>query len=253
MNSLSVVVLTHNEEKNIEECLRSVEWADEIIIVDSNSTDGTTEVARRWTEKIYQRKWEGFGPLKNFGIEKAMGDWILSLDADERVTEELKREIQEVLQNKNPIQGYYLPRRAFFLGRPIRAGGWYPGYVLRLFQREKGRFNHSLVHEALQVKGKVGYLKEELLHYTDTDLHHYLEKLQQYTSLAAEELYERGVRSNLPRLLLRPPYFFFRMFIIRRGFLDGFHGFILAVLSAFYVFVKYAKLWEKERNQKSNV
>jgi len=162
MSRLSVVILTHNEEKNIEECLHSVEWADEIVLVDTHSQDRTVEIARKWTQKIYEKKWEGFGPLKNFGIEKATGDWILSLDADERVSDELKMEIQKVVfqDQNNSIQAYSFPRLAYFLGRPIRTGGWYPGYVLRLFRRGKATFNHSLVHESLEVKGGVGSLQE---------------------------------------------------------------------------------------------
>jgi glycosyltransferase involved in cell wall biosynthesis len=247
--NLSVVILAHNEERNIEECIRTVEWADEIIVVDAESSDRTVELARKWTDKVYEKEWLGFGPLKNFGIEKATGEWVLSLDADERVTEDLKREIQKIVSQNNatPLNGYYFPRLAFFLGRPIRTGGWYPGYVLRLFRREKGRFNHALVHEALEVDGEVGYLKSDLLHYSYLLLHQYLEKFQQYTSLSALELKKKGKSFKLRYLLLRPSYFFFRMYVLKRGFLDGAHGFILAALSAFSVFVKYAKLWEIEK------
>jgi glycosyltransferase involved in cell wall biosynthesis len=253
MNRLSVVILARNEERNIEECIRTVEWADEIIVVDAESSDRTVALAKKWTGKVYEKKWLGFGPLKNFGIEKTTGDWILSLDADERVTEDLKKEIQKVVfqNNATPVQGYYFPRLAFFLGRPIRTGGWYPGYVLRLFQRGKGKFNQALVHEALEVDGEVGYLKSDLLHFSYLLLHQYLEKFQQYTSLAAQELNKKGKSFKLRYLFLRPPYFFFRMYVLKRGFLDGAHGFILATLSAFSVFVKYAKLWEIEKLQSS--
>lgn len=241
--SLSVVVVTLNEESNIGDCLETVSWADEIVVVDCHSQDRTREIARKYTHKIYTTEAKGFGQLKNHAISKATCDWVLSLDADERVTPELAREIGKTIA-KPSFEGYAISRKAYFLGRWMRHGGWYPGYVVRLFQREGGMFSNDLVHESLIMNGKVGRLKEDLLHYTDPNLSHYMEKLERYTSLAAEELSRRGSLFRL-RHLLHPPLFFLKMYFLRAGFLDGIHGLILSLLSGFHVLLKYAKLWEK--------
>jgi hypothetical protein len=173
---------------------------------------------------------------------------VFWIDADERVTPELRDEILAAL-NGNPMTGgFEMPRLANFLGKWIRHGGWYPGYVLRLFRREAGRFNDRKVHEGVQVDGKIARLKNHLLHYTDRNLQHYFEKFNRYTSLAAEELHHRGRRFHWWDLFVRPPWFFFRMYVLKAGFLDGVHGFILALLSATYVLMKYAKLWELQKS-----
>lgn len=240
--SLSVVVVTLNEESNIGESLRTVDWADEIIVVDSFSNDRTREIARRYTDRIYRIEKKGFGELKSYALSKASCDWVLSLDADERVTPELEREIRKTIE-KPSFEGYAIPRKAYFLGRWMRHGGWYPGYVMRLFKRGRGRFTNDLVHETVFIDGKVGKLKQDLLHYTDPDLAHYLEKLARYTSLAALDLKNRGERFQ-PLHLLRPLLAFLKMYVTRAGFLDGIHGLVLSLLSSFYVLLKYAKLWE---------
>jgi len=245
--SLSALVITKNEAENIRECLASLQWVDEIIVVDAESTDGTAALAREFTGRIFVRRWEGFSAAKNFALSQCAGDWILWIDADERVTPELRDEIIATLKKAPVVNGFELPRLANFLGKWIRHGGWYPGYVLRLFRREAGRFNDRPVHEGVQVDGKMGRLKNHLLHYTDPNLQHYFEKFNRYTSLAAEELHHHGRRFHLWDLLLRPLWFFFRMYVFRAGFLDGMHGFILAMLSAAYVCTKYAKLWEKQK------
>jgi glycosyltransferase involved in cell wall biosynthesis len=246
--SISALVITKNEAENLRECLASLQWVDEIVVVDAESSDGTAALAKEFTDKIFVRRWEGFSAAKNFALSQCTGEWVLWIDADERITPELRDEIIATLAGNPRANGYEMPRLANFLGRWIRHGGWYPGYVLRLFRREAGRFNERQVHEGVQVAGEIGRLANYLLHYTDRNLQHYFEKLNRYTSLAAEELYHRGRRFHLWDLLSRPGWFFFRMYVLKAGFLDGVHGFILALLSASYVLTKYAKLWEKQKS-----
>ena len=245
MNSLSVIVITLNEEKNIADCLKSVSWASEIVLVDGGSTDKTLEIARGFTEKTFVKPWEGYGASKNFGLEHCTGDWVLWLDADERVTPGLAEELKGILANDttSPV-AFEIPRKAFFLGKWIRHCGWYPGHVLRLFRRKAGHFSENKVHERLEVSGEKGRLRSDLLHYTDPNLWHYFEKFNRYTTLAAEELSGNRARFKISQLIVRPFWVFVRMYILKRGFLDGIHGLVLSVLSAAYVFTKYAKLWE---------
>lgn len=245
MKALTVIVLAKDEEKNIGDCLASAKWADEIIVIDSGSEDDTVKRARRFTKHVFVRPWKGFGEAKNFAIRKARGEWIFWLDADERITPELAREIRETLAGIPIHSGYSVPRKAFFLGKWIRHSGWYPGRVVRLFRRAHGRFNDEKVHERLIIDGTIGELRSDLLHYTDPSLEHYFRKFDRYTSLAAEELFGKGRRFSRARLLLNPVWTFWRMYVIRKGFLDGLHGLVLSVVSAGYVFVKYAKLWER--------
>jgi len=248
LGSLSVIVITKNEERNIRECLKSVSWASEVVLVDGGSIDKTVDIARSMGAKVHLRPWEGYGAAKNFALSQCTGAWVLWLDADERATDSLAGEIQSIVGKEvGGFSGYEVARRAYFLNRWIRHCGWYPGYVLRLFKREAGRFTEDRVHERLEVKGKVGRLRSDLLHYTDPNLQHYFEKFNRYTSLGAEELVEKGKHFGIAKLIFRPIWVFVRMYLIRRGFLDGIPGFILCVLSAGYVFTKYAKLWELSR------
>jgi glycosyltransferase involved in cell wall biosynthesis len=249
MASVTVITLTLNEERNIRECLESARWADELIVVDSGSTDGTIGIARSFTSNVFSIKWEGYGAARNYALTKASSDWILWLDADERVTPELAAEIRGILMDpRHDVNGYAIARRAYFLGRWIRHSGWYPGRVVRLFKRGKGRFSETRVHEQLQIDGRAVTTRHDLLHLTDPDLVHYLSKFNTYTSLAAEDMANAGRRFRLRDLLLRPPFQFVKMYILRFGFLDGIEGFILAVLSGAYVFAKYAKLWERQNS-----
>ncbi len=243
---LSAIVITKNEAHNLRECLSSLNWVQEIIVVDAESDDATAELGREFTDKVFVRPWQGYAPAKNFALAQCTGDWVLWIDADERVTPELREEICELLSKPPACEGYEIPRLANFLGKWIMHGGWYPGYVLRLFQREGARFNERTVHEGVTLKGKIGRLQNHLLHYTDPNLEHYLEKFNRYTSLAAKELQRQGRKFHGWDLLLRPGWFFLRMYVFKTGFLDGMAGFILARLSAAYVFTKYAKLWEIE-------
>ena len=244
MTPVSVLVITRNEEDNIAACLESVAWADEIILVDAESKDRTVELARRFTSKIFLEAWKGFAEAKAFGVTKARNEWILWLDADERVTPELGKEIQEVLLTDPPVAAYRVARRAYFLGRWIRHSGWYPGKVTRLFRKDRASFSNDAVHEGLDIHGETTDLRNDLLHFTDPTLFHYLSKFNRYTSLACGDLVRSGKRFRFSDLLVRPGWQFLKMYIVKRGFLDGFPGLVLALLSSSYVFTKYAKLWE---------
>jgi glycosyltransferase involved in cell wall biosynthesis len=251
LTRVSVIVITRNEERNIRDCLSSARWADEIIVVDSGSSDGTVAAAREFSDKVFERPWEGFGASKNFALSQARNDWVFWLDADERVTPELAEEIELSLSGQTDMVGFSVPRKAFFLGTWIRHCGWYPGRVVRLFRRDKAVFSNDRVHERLIVDGPVAELKSDLLHYTDPSLEHYFTKFNRYTSLAAEDLAGKGRRTGIGRMLLNPVWTFFRMYFLRLGFLDGMPGLILCMLSAGYVFTKYAKLWERTRTMEA--
>lgn len=251
MNRLSAVVVTLNEEANIVECLKSVHFADEIVVVDSQSSDSTVQLAKRFTDKVYQTTFEGYGKLKNDAMAKASGDWILSIDADERVSPRLAEEIAEVVGTDSNCSGYLMPRRTFFLGRWIMHGGWYPGYVLRLFRKDSASFSNALVHENVAVSGDVGKLEGELLHYSDPNLKRYLSKLDRFTDLSSQALFENGRRTGFNDLLFRPTFMFWKMYFFKLGILDGMQGLILSLLSAVHVFIKYVKLWEKCRTSQA--
>jgi glycosyltransferase involved in cell wall biosynthesis len=248
MATLSVITLTLNEARNLHDCLASVQWADELIVVDSGSIDETVEIARTFTDDILTIEWIGYGAARNFALGKAKGDWILWLDADERVTPELAGEIRSLLDAPPAgVTGYSIARRAYFLGRWIRHSGWYPSRVVRLFRNGFGHFSETRVHEQLHVDGKVARASHDLLHFTDPDLFHYLDKSNRYTSLAAEDMEAAGRRFRVVDVVFRPAFQFAKMYLFRQGFRDGREGFLLAVLSSAYVFTKYAKLWERTR------
>lgn len=213
------------------------------MVVDSNSSDDTKKIASEFTDRIYNLDWGGFGPAKEFARKQARGEWILSIDADEVVTGELRGEIQKVIDYDDPLNGYLIPRRSNFLGRWVRHGGWYPDFVLRLFKKQKGQFTSRMVHEKVIVDGRTGKLENDLLHYTDPDLDHYLVKLNRYTSIGALQRLKEDKKSSPTDLLIRPAATFTKMYFFKLGFLDGMAGLILAVASAFHVFVKYAKSW----------
>ena len=252
MSDLSVIVITLNEEKNIRDCLQSVAWADEIVVVDSKSTDRTVEIAREFTEKIIITDWIGYSRTKKLALEQATCEWVLWIDADERATEDLKSEIRSVIKADPPQNGFEAARRAFFLGKWIKHCGWYQGYVLRLFRKNKGRFDENLVHEGVILAGERGRLKGDLVHFTDDSLEHYLEKFNKYTSLAAQRLFSQNRRAGFLAIILRAFFIFIKMYILRLGFLDGLKGFMLCLLSANYVAVKYAKLWELDFFERRN-
>lgn len=250
MINLSAIIIAYNEEYNIGRCLNSLSGVvdDIVVLIDSRTTDRTEEIVRSFTSINYEVvDWMGYGPTKNYALTKAKYDWVLWVDADEELTPELKEELKNFKTGNPQYDAYYIKRRAFFLGRWIKHCGWYPGYVIRLFDKNKTRFDTKNVHEGLQVEGQKGYLKNDLNHYTDPNVKHYFDKFNNYTSLAAEELHNNGKRAAITDILLRPPFLFIKMYILRLGFLDGIHGLILSVFSSLYVFTKYVKLWEMNR------
>jgi glycosyltransferase involved in cell wall biosynthesis len=242
MTSLSAVIITKNEEQNIRRCLESVKFADEIIVIDSNSTDKTKEIAEKQGAKVFNFPWQGFGPAKQEGVNLATGEWILSIDADEEVPADLAKEIVNKISSANGISAFYLKRKTMFLGRWILYCGWYPGYVLRLFQKKEGNFDNAVVHEKVETKGRVEYLQSDLLHYSYPDLETYFSKFNRYTTLGAEEAFHAGKKAGWFGIIIKPPVSFLKHYIVRQGFRDGLEGFILSVLSAVAVLVKYAKL-----------
>jgi glycosyltransferase involved in cell wall biosynthesis len=244
---LSVTVIAHNEEARLRACLESAAWADEIVVVDAESTDRTVAVAREFTDRVTVRPWPGFVAQKNHAIECASGEWVLSLDADEQVTPELRSRIARILAEDGPADGYAIPRRNVFWGRWVRHGGLYPDFQLRLFRRRAGRFTGDGVHESVQVSGRVERLAEPLLHHSYRGIEDFVARSNRYSSLAARDWIERGRRVRLAHLILRPLGRFLSMYIIRLGVLDGWRGLVLALLYADYVFLRMAKAWEGQR------
>jgi (heptosyl)LPS beta-1,4-glucosyltransferase len=248
MRTISAVIITKNEERNIERCIRSVLWADEVIVVDAGSTDATAAIGRSLGARVIDHAWEGFAVQKEFAAAQAQSDWVLSLDADEEITAELRAEIERLRTDPpaDDVDGYRMPRKSFFLGTWIRHGGWYPGYQMRLFRRSAAAMNHRPVHEGFDVRGAVGTLAAPINHFTYDTLSQYLEKMNDYTSLdVANKLSERpDAVVHWYHCVLNPIALFLRMYISLRGYRDGFHGFLLAVYSSLYKLLVYAKSWE---------
>ena len=243
MPRLSVTIITSNEAAHIGAALESVAWADERIVVDSGSTDDTVAIARRHAEVVVVRDWPGYSEQKNHAASLARHDWILSLDADERVTPELAAEIQTLLASGPSAPGYRMPRVTWHLGRWIRSTDWYPDHQLRLYDRRHGRWPARRVHESVQLDGPPGSLAHELQHYAYRDLSHHLATIDRYTTLAAEQLRDEGHRTRALAIALHPPAAFLRNYVLRRGFRDGAAGLIVSALNSYYVFLKLTKLW----------
>jgi glycosyltransferase involved in cell wall biosynthesis len=241
---VSVTVITYNEAANIAAALESVSWADEIVVVDSESTDGTVEIVRRYTDKVIVRAWPGYIAQKNFAAERAAHDWIFSLDADERVTPALADEVRRALDTGSAAAGYRVPRVTFHLGRWMRSTDWYPDYQLRLYDRRRSRWTGHYVHESVRAEGPVVDLQNDLQHYAYRDLSHHLQSMDRYTTLAARQMYEEGRRAGWFDVLIHPRLAFFRNYILRGGFRDGMPGLIVSVMNSYYVSLKFAKLWE---------
>ncbi len=244
---VSVTVITRNEAGNLADALRSVFWADEIIVVDAESTDETVAIAHQFTEHVVVRAWPGYIDQKNHAAGLARHDWILSLDADERVTPELAREIRDLLDREPPVRGYRVPRVTWHLGRWIRSTDWYPDYQLRLYDRRAGRWTGMDVHESVTVDGGAGRLQGEILHYAYRDLSHHLATIDRYTTLAARQMFAQGRRATVVDLAAHPPLAFLRNYLLRRGFRDGMPGLIVSLVNSYYVLLKFAKLWELQR------
>jgi len=244
---LSVVVVTLNEEERLRACLESAAWADELIVVDALSHDKTVPIAREFTDRVMVRPWPGFAAQKNFAIDEARGDWILSLDADETVSPELRGEITRVLAEGGPHDGYRTPRRNIFWDQWIRHGGLWPDWQLRLFRRGRGRFVERIVHESVVVSGSVGRLEGPLIHRSYRDVADFLARADRYSTLAAEEWLRSGRRARLSDMVLRPLGRFFSMYVLQWGVLDGARGFLLASLYAYYVLIRSVKAWERQK------
>jgi glycosyltransferase involved in cell wall biosynthesis len=246
---LSVTIITRNESAHIAEALASVQWAEDIIVVDSHSTDDTAAIARRFTDRVVVHDWEGYSAQKNHAAGLARFDWILSLDADERVTPQLAEEIRGRLEQSPPVGGYQVPRVSYYLGRWLRSTDWYPDYQVRLYDRRAARWTGQYVHESVTVDGPVGRLRAELLHYPYRDISHHLQTIDRYTGLAARQLFEAGRRASVLDIAVRPPLAFLRNYVLRRGFTDGGAGFVVSMLNSGYVLLKFAKLWEMGRKK----
>jgi glycosyltransferase involved in cell wall biosynthesis len=244
---LSVTIITRNEAANIDAALASVAWADEVVVVDCGSTDDTAARARRGGARVLHRDWTGYVDQKNFAAAQAAHDWILSLDADERVTPPLAAEVRALLAADPPHAGYRVPRVSWYLGQWVRSTDWYPDHQLRLYDRTRGRWSPRRVHESVTVETDVGRLRHELEHRPYRDISHHLQTMNQYTSLAAADMHEQGRRAGAAALLLHPPAAFLRNYLARGGFRQGSLGLVISLLNAYYVFLKFAKLWEKQR------
>jgi glycosyltransferase involved in cell wall biosynthesis len=240
---LTVTVITRDEAANIDACLAAVAWADERLVVDCGSTDGTPDLARARGARVIVRDWPGYSAQKNFAAEQAAHDWIYSLDADERVTPELAAEIQRVLSGDPSEAGFRGPRVTWYFGRWIRTTDWYPDYQLRLYHRGRARWKERRVHESVEAAGPIGRLTHDLQHLPYRSLSHHLQTMDRYTTLAAQAMHESGRRAGLGAVALHPPAAFLRNFVLRRGFLDGTPGFVISALNSYYVFLKFVKLW----------
>lgn len=239
-------MICYNEEGILGKSLSSVQWADEIVVVDSFSTDRSLEITKEYTHRVYQHDWQGYGKQKNLALTYAGNPWVLSLDADEVVSPELAREIQAVM-TREPLQdGYRIPRKTCYLGRFLDHV-WYPDYKVRLFRRNYVQWGEEKVHETLHLHGSVGTLRNPLLHYSFSSIQDHLETIQRYTTSGAEELAARGRRFSLFRLFVSPLAMFLKHYVMKRGFMDGLPGLIACILSGLHEFIKYAKLYERER------
>lgn len=245
---LSVVLITLNAAAQLSECLASVAFADEVVVVDSGSTDGTAEVAAKFGARVLQKEWLGFGPQKQFAVAQAANDWVLCLDADERVSPELAASITRELQAPG-AKVYRMARCNRFLGRWLRHGEGYPDWSPRLFDRRHARWSDDAVHEKVLYEGTAGTLQGDLLHDSAEDLRRYLEKQNRYTTLAAEALHARGRRAGMAHLLFSPLLRFFKFYVLRLGFLDGLPGLVHIAIGCTNSFMKYAKLQELSRAQ----
>jgi glycosyltransferase involved in cell wall biosynthesis len=244
---LSVTIITLNEADHIGAAIDSAAWADEILVVDSGSTDATMEIARGKGATVLSRAWNGWIEQKNFAAERASHDWIFSLDADERITPALAAEIQALLASEPSRRGYRMPRVTFHLGRWIRTTDFYPDYQTRLYDRRAARWRGKCVHESVSVDGGTGQLRNEIEHYSYRDLRDQLERINTYTTLAARQMHESGRRSGVLDLVVHPPAAFLRNYILRRGVLDGAAGLTISAMNAYSVFLKFAKLRELQR------
>jgi len=244
---LSVAMIVKNEAENLPDCLRSVAFARQIVVVDSGSGDETIRIASDFGCEVFSEAWRGFGPQKQFAVDRCREEWILVLDADERIPPETARVIRQIIESPGDANGYSFPRKNFFQGRWIRHAGWWPDRVVRLFRRGKGRLTEAAVHEAIAVEGQVEILEAPIVHWTEGDLGRIIRKIDRYSTLGAQQAFAEGRRSTLWGAFLRAKVTFFQYYFLRGGFLDGRQGLTLAVTDAVNKFFKYAKLSELNR------
>jgi glycosyltransferase involved in cell wall biosynthesis len=254
---LSVAIIAKNEETIIRRTLESVKWADEIVVVDSGSTDKTVAVCREYTDKVFHQDWLGYAGQKNAAIDRTTGDWVLSLDADEPLEPALAEEIKKIVASQQSLDAYRIPRKTIFLGRWVKHGGWYPDYNLRLFRKGKGKFQERAVHEVIRIEGAVGNTRHAIEHHTYPDIASYMSRINSYSSLAVDVMAGKGIngfRASWMNILFRPVLTFVHKYFFRLGFLDGKHGLVLNLFHSYYVFAKYAKAWEyKNRREEKGI
>ncbi|MCK4666092.1 glycosyltransferase family 2 protein [Candidatus Dependentiae bacterium] len=247
---VSIAIITQDEESNIRTCIESVDWGDEIIVIDGGSIDLTVEIAESLGAKVIHNKWPGHIEQKNFAIEHCSNDWIFSIDADERVSERLKSEILNVFEDPDTLpDAYFCPRKVFYLGKWISHSGWYPDYKIRLFKKSKAKWGGHNPHDKIILDGKAQKLKGDLLHYPYKNLSDHLKRINSYTTIMAEGLFKEKKSSNIFKIIFNPYFRFLRAYILKLGFLDGFQGLMISILGAYYVFLKYLKLWELQKLQ----
>jgi len=252
--SVSVIIIAKNNEATIGRCLESVAWADEIVVVDSGSTDRTLDICREFTNKVYQpADWPGHGPQKNRALDLATGDWVFSLDSDEWITPDVRSELEAAMTAPGDKAAFFMPRRSSFCGRFMRHSGWWPDYVTRLWRRGAARFSEDHIHDRVIVDGKRGRLKQPILHEAVTDLDQMLVKINMYSSTSAAMFHKEGRRASVFTALLHGWWAFVRTYFLRAGFLDGREGFMLAVINAensYYRYLKLMLLAEREKHEK---
>jgi len=250
MEKISVSIICRNEEKNIEGCIESVSWADEIIVIDGFSEDKTPEIARKYTDKIFQNKWGGFSDQREFALIKCSNEWIFSLDADERCSPELAEELRSIVSShSNTYTGFKIPRKSFFLGKWVRHSGWYPNYQLRFFRKRNIKVSGRLVHEKYELDGETGYLKNDLLHYTVQSINEYVSRVNHYSSLQALEK-AKNRKVSFINLFLRPSLAFIQGYFFKGGFLDGITGLMVVNFHIITNILTYMKIWEIQHKKK---
>lgn len=242
MKRLSITIITKNEAHNIADCLRSCRFADEVVVVDCGSTDDTVAIARAEGAQVFEMDWAGDGPQKNRAIDRASGDWFFSLDADERIPPELAAEIRQAIE-RDDCDGLRVPRVSMYCGRFMHHGGWRPDYIVRLARRGKARYTETQMHASMRVEGRIGTLRESIVHYSFLTLESVLDKMNRYSTGSAQDLHARGKRGSLAKAVGHGLWAFFRTYVLRRGFLDGRLGFLLAVSNAEGTYYRYVKLW----------
>jgi len=249
---VSVYMITYNNEETVERALKSVTWANEIVIVDSFSSDRTVEIGRKFTDKLFQRKWPGHRDQYQHAADLTTHEWIMFVDADEEISPELAEEIRQELNGKvEGVDGFFVYRRTFYLGRWIRYGGWYPDGEIRLYRRDKGKWEGGL-HARVVIEGTVKSLKGKYLHYTYRNISDQIQTIDKYSRIAAEDMLQQEETFSLFKLLFHPPFRFIKEYFFKSGFRDGLPGLVIVISTMYYVFIKYAKLWELMRTQRGD-